>query len=206
MKPNPRFSKLASRESIDKTVKSLVQNGIEVKVTNSTQEAKKIVLSLLPKGTEVFTQTSVTLSTIGLDSDINESGKYNSVRNKLYSMDRNTQKNEMKKMGGVPDYSLGSAHAVTEEGHIFIASNTGSQLAAEAYGADRVIFVVGTQKIVANDREAIKRIYEYSLPLERERAKKAYGIISNVNKILIINGEVVPGRITVVLVKENLGF
>ncbi len=206
MKPNLKFSKLANQKSIDEAIKSLIQNGIEAKVAEDAKEAKTMVLKMIPKGSEVFTMTSVTLSTIGLDTAINESDKYISVRNKLYSMDNKTQKREMKKVGGAPEYSLGSAHAATENGHLLIASNTGSQLAAEAYGAKKVIFVVGTQKIVKDMDEAIKRIYEYSLPLERKRAKKAYGITSNVNKILIINREVVPGRITVVFVKENLGF
>jgi len=52
----------------------------------------------------------------------------------------------------------------------------------------------------------MKRIYEYSFPKENERAKKVYGMPSGVNKILIINKEVFPGRITVILVKEDLGY
>ena len=42
--------------------------------------------------------------------------------------------------------------------------------------------------------------------LEDVRAQKAYGVRSGVNKILIINKEVVPDRIVVILVKEKLGF
>lgn len=45
-----------------------------------------------------------------------------------------------------------------------------------------------------------------SSPLEDLRAREAYGIGSGINKVLIVNREVVPGRITVILVKEKLGF
>ena len=51
-----------------------------------------------------------------------------------------------------------------------------------------------------------RRVYEHALPLEDARAYEAYGIHSAVNKLLIINREITPGRITVVLVDEVLGF
>ena len=69
-----------------------------------------------------------------------------------------------------------------------------------------MIFVAGTQKIVKDNAEGLRRIYEYVLPLEDVRAQKAYGMHSNVSKILIINKEIVPERIIVILVKEKLGF
>jgi hypothetical protein len=50
------------------------------------------------------------------------------------------------------------------------------------------------------------RIYEYCFPLEDERARRAYGVPSGVNNILIINRVVAPGRVTTILVKERLGF
>jgi hypothetical protein len=89
-----------------------------------------------------------------------------------------------------------------------VASNTGSQLPAYVYGADNVIFVAGTQKIVPNLDTASKRVYEFVLPKESERANAAYHITTGsfVSKLLIINRELKPGRITVVLVKQHLGF
>ena len=149
--------------------------------------------------------TSVTLDAISVSSEINESGKYDPVRGKL--MDKNTPAREKRMFGAAPDFAIGSAHAVTEDGHIMVASNTGSQLPAYAYGAAKVIWIVGAQKIVKNIEEGFRRIYEYTLPLESERAKKAYGVAgSSVNKILIINKEVQPGRATVIFVNQALGF
>lgn len=121
-------------------------------------------------------------------------------------MDRNTQGREMAKLGAAPEWVVSSVHAVTQDGHLLIASNTGSQLSSEAYAGGKVIFVAGTQKVVKDTDEGIKRIYEHSFSLEDKRAQKAYGVHSGVNKILILNKEVMPGRITLILVKERLGF
>ena len=87
-----------------------------------------------------------------------------------------------------------------------IAAQSGSQLSPYAFSVARVIWVVGTQKIVRNLDEAFRRIREHCLPLEDARARKAYGVGSSINKILIIEREIVPNRITMVFVKEKLGF
>ena len=121
-------------------------------------------------------------------------------------MDRQTQADEIRRLSAAPDVMLGSVHAVTETGSLVTASNSGSQLGPYAAGAGRVILVVGTQKIVSDLDEGLRRIDEYAFPLEDARAQAAYGIHSGVNKVLIINREIAPGRITVVLVDEVLGF
>lgn len=201
-----KWTQLASEEEINQTTKALEANGIKTLVVENGKEAKKKVLEMIPQGAEVFTMTSMTLEDIGLDKEINESKKYNAVRPKLFAMDRNTQAREMAKLGAAPDWVVSSVHAVTQDGHLLIASNTGSQLSAEAYAGGKVVFVAGTQKIVKDTNDGMKRIYEHSFPLEDERAQKAYGMYSGVNKILIVNKEVMPERITLILVKEKLGF
>ena len=206
MKPNQKFSKLASEKAIATAVSSLERNGIKTIVTENSGQAKKEALDIIPAGAEVFTTTSQTAEVVSLAKEINESGEYSSVRNKLMEMNRSTQSREMAKLGAAPEFVVGSVHAVTEDGQLLIASASGSQLPAEAYSGGKVIFLVGTQKIVKNIQEGLRRIYEYSYPLEDERAQKAYGMRSGVNKILIINKEMTPGRITVILIKENLGF
>jgi hypothetical protein len=75
-----------------------------------------------------------------------------------------------------------------------------------ASGAGKVILLVGTQKIVPGLEDALRRVDEYAFPLEDARAQAAYGVHSGVNKVLIINREWVPGRMTVVLCDEVLGF
>jgi hypothetical protein len=204
-----KWNTLAPAELLDETIKNLKANGFKVIVTENALEAKDKILELIPEKTEVMTMSSETLRTTGIADAINNSPKFNSVRNKLNKMDRATQNREMQKLGAAPEYAVGSVHAVTSDGHVLIASNTGSQLPAYAYGSEHVIWVVGTQKIVKDNEEGIKRIYEYILPKESVRLAKQYqrpDLKSNVSKLLIVNKEFNPNRITIVLVKEELGF
>ncbi|MEK6933533.1 MAG: lactate utilization protein [Nanoarchaeota archaeon] len=203
---NNTWNELANDVVIKNTIESLKKNGINAELVKTRDEAKKKVLSLIPEGAEVMAMTSVSLDTINIPEEI-KSGNYNSVREKLYSMDRETHGRETQKLGAAPEYAIGSVNAVTEDGKVMIASNTGSQLSAYAYGSSKVVWVVGTQKIVKNIEEGMKRIYEHSLPLESERAKKAYGVPgSSVNKILIVNKEIQQNRIHIIFVNEQLGF
>lgn len=197
---------LATDQSIKNAIQALKENGIDAMAVDSGAQAKKKVLEMLPKGAEVMSMSSVTLETLGLDKEINESGNYDAVKPKLSKMDRRTQGTDMQKLGAAPVWTVGSVHAVTEDGKILIASNTGSQLGAYAYASSRVIWVVGTQKIVKNLDEGIKRIYDYVLPLEDKHMRKVYNIGSNVSKLLIINKEIKPGRLTLIFAKEKLGF
>lgn len=202
-----KWTRISDNKTLSVVLNSLKSNGIEALIIENKEEAKKKVLELIPKGAEVFTATSMTLDEIGILPEINESGDYDSVRNKLNSMNRTTQGEEMQKLGASPDWVIGSVHAITQNGEILIASNTGSQLSSYVYGSSHVIWVVGAQKIVKDIPEGEKRLYEYTLPLESERVKKAYGMPhSAVNKLLIISREVRPHRITILIVKQVLGF
>lgn len=202
--PNMAYAQLASDERIERAVKALEANGIRVILAANGEEAKQKLFELIPADAEVFTALSTTLETLSVPAEVDK--RYNSVRAKLATMDRATQGREMIKMGAVPEWMVGSVHAVTEDGTAVIASNTGSQLAGYAAAAAHVVWVVGTQKIVPNLDEAFKRVREYTYPREDERMLQLYGKNSNISKWLIVNKEVMPNRTTMILVKENLGF
>ena len=204
------FKEKASRESVEKTVKALTANGIEAFFVKNKEEAKAKVLSFLPKGAEVFAMTSVTLDTAGISKEINESGNYDAVKTRLFQMDPAKQGREMRKLGAAPDFVVGSAHAVSETGTVLVASLTGSQLPAYAYGGGTLIWVVGSQKIVKDTEEGFKRLNEHVVPLESVRARKAYNLPETFNsfpsKVLVFNKEIQPGRVKLIIVDEELGF
>ncbi len=202
-----KWTTLANHESLEKTIQALNGNGFDTLVVENGKEAKDKALEIIPKGAEVMNMTSVTVDSIGLAEEINDSGKFDSVKNKLAKMDRATQNLDMQRIGSAPQWAIGSVHAVTEEGNVLIGSNSGSQLPGYAYGASSVVWIVGTHKIVKSVDEGMKRIYDYVLPLEAERARKAYGVPGSfVSKLLIMNKENNPKRITLIFVKEALGF
>ncbi|TMF89994.1 MAG: hypothetical protein E6I07_03150 [Chloroflexi bacterium] len=201
-----RWGTRADELRVKRTVAALEANGISVLRASDAAEAKRIVLELIPEASQVHHGASQTLDLVGITDEIDKSGRYEPLRPRIWSMDRKTESDDIRRLGAAPDVMLGSVHAVTETGSLLTASMSGSQLGPYSSGAGRVILVVGTQKIVPDLEEGLQRIDEYSYTLEDARAQAAYGIRSAVNKILVINREIVPGRITVVLVDEVLGF
>jgi L-lactate utilization protein LutC len=161
---------------------------------------------LVPDGSEVFLGASVTLEKLGIKDEIDKSGRFDSLRPKIFAMNRETQGKEIRKLGGTPDFAAGSVHAVTEHGQVMIASNTGSQLGPYASGAGKVIWVVGAQKLVKDLDEGFRRIQEHCYPLEEVHMQQLYKLSTGVNKVLILNREIRPNRITMIIVKEEVGF
>ena len=201
-----RFGTVADDASVKRATAALEANGMTVLRAANPAEARRIVLDLLPEGAQVNHGASLSLEVAGIIEAVEKSGRYEFLRPRIRSMDRKTQADEIRRLGAAPDVMLGSVHAVTETGSLIAASMGGSQLGPYVSGAGRVILVVGTQKIVSDLEEGLRRVNDYAFLLEDARAQLAYGIHSAVNKVLIINREVVPGRITVVFVDEVLGF
>ncbi|MGB6500630.1 MAG: LUD domain-containing protein [Thermoplasmata archaeon] len=205
--PSARFERLPDASVVASTAQHLEANGFRVIVASSGTEARAAVEKLLPNGAEVFDSTSVTLDSTGISRMIQESGKYRPLRPTLLRLRAEGKKFEQRRLGSSPDFVVGSVHAITESGQVVVASGSGSQLAPYAFGAEHVVWVVGTQKIVRDLDEAFRRIYDYALPKESERVRAAYGIPgSSVSKLLIMNREFDAERITVVLVNERLGY
>jgi acyl-CoA hydrolase len=199
------FTTLPDEPTLAAIVVALEEHGFSVEAVDGLDAAREAVLARIPEGSSVMTNTSVTLAETGIADAINGGGRWESARNKMLALDFATQVQQMKAIGGQPDYALGSVHAITHDGTLVIASASGSQLASYAWGAANVIFVVGTQKLVPTLEAAHQRIYQHSLPLEDARAQAAYGQHSQVGKLLEIHQEL-PGRIHIVLVRQPVGF
>ncbi|HRP38037.1 MAG TPA: LUD domain-containing protein, partial [Candidatus Dojkabacteria bacterium] len=201
------WNKIADDATIMKTVKALEANQFLVTVVNNAIEAKKEIETLIPAGSQVMQMSSETLDNTGI-SDMINSDNFDAIKPKLWAKGENALSPQEKAIAAnLAKYSVGSLQAITGNGELVIASNTGSQMAAYVYGSEKVIFVVGAQKLVKDIDAAMKGIYGHVLPLESERVKKAYGMEkSNVSKLLIINKETQPERIHIVIVKESLGF
>lgn len=203
---NVGFGELASDEQIERAVRALRANNIEALVAENGEQARQMFFERIPAGAEVFLSSSVTLEALGIKEVVDISGQFDALRPRLRAMDRTTQGREIRKLSAGPDYAAGSVHAVTEDGRVLIASNSGSQLGPFVSGAGRVIWVVGAQKLVKDLDEGMRRLEEYVVPLEDIHMQQLYNARTNLSKLLIINKEVRPGRITMIIVKEELGF
>lgn len=200
------FDRAADPATLRQVADALVANRIEAEIVASPDAARERVLDLVPEGAAVLTATSRTLEASGITRELEESGRYRALRPVYLAMDRATQGDEIRRIRSAPDWIVGSVHAITADGALLIASQTGSQLAPYVYGAAHVIWVVGAQKVVADLAEGLRRIHEHAYPLEDRRSREAYGTPSGVNKLLVINAEGRPGRSRVILVEREIGF
>ena len=200
------WNKPADKKTIEEVIENLKPRRINAFFVKTGKEAKEKVLGLLPTGSRVMSASSETLKAIGLFDEIDNSGKYVSVRKEYMSFDHETEADKIRISRSTPDFIVGSVNAITKKGEAVIASNTGSQLAAYASGAGKIIWVIGAQKIVENLDDAFKRINDYVLPFESERLKKLFGVTSNVSQVLIFSKAVNPARVTIIFVNESLGY
>ena len=201
-----RYGTVAPDDRVRHATAALEANGFTVLRAADLEDAKRIVLGLIPEGAQVHHGASRTLDLTGITEALEQSGRFDPVGPRIRALDRPTQSDQIRRLAAAPDFMLGSVHAVTETGSLLAASMGGSQLGPYVSGAGKVILVVGTQKITADLEDGLRRIQEYAYPHEDARAQAAYGIRSAVNKVLIINREITPGRITVVFVDEVVGF
>jgi YkgG family uncharacterized protein len=196
---------VADEPTIRRVADALRANNIEVVVVDTGEQARDEVLSRIEPGSEVYSGKSLTLEEIGVFAALHEPGRFDAVRPKLQAMDRATHGREMRKLGSTPDTIVGSVQALTEDGVLVAASATGNQLAGYAAGAGRVILVVGGQKIVTDIDAALERIREVVFPYEDARVRATLGVGTKLEKILLLIGEWVVGRTTVILVREPVG-
>ncbi|WP_073925830.1 LUD domain-containing protein [Streptomyces sp. CB03911] len=200
------FAAPAPAERLERAVAALRANGFTAELLNDAAAARARVKELVPEGAEVFTGASETLRLSGIAQDIETDDRYRAVRPRVLAMDRATESDRIRRLVATPDVLLASVAAVTETGSLVIASGSGSQLPACAGGAARAIWVVGAQKVVPDLGTALRRVEEHALPLESVRAQAAYGRPSAVNRLLVLNAEPQPGRGTVLLLREAVGF
>lgn len=119
--PNKEFAKLASDAQIERVAKALEANGMKTLIAKNGEEAKRLVLNLVPQAAEVYANQSKTLEQLGLTAEFDKSGRYNAVRPKVLSLDRKTHAQEIRKLRSTPEYMVGSVQAVTEAGQVLTA-------------------------------------------------------------------------------------
>jgi L-lactate utilization protein LutC len=204
--PATSFADPAPAERLERAAAALSAHGFTVEILDDAAAARTRVQDLIPEGASVFTSASETLRLSGIDEDINASGRYAAVKPRVLAMDRATGADEIRRLLAVPDVVVGSVAAVTETGSLVVASGSGSQLPAYAGGAARAVLVVGAQKVVPDLPAALRRVEDHALPLESVRTQAAYGWPSAVNRLLILNADPYPGRSTVLLLREAIGF
>ena len=107
---NQEFNRLASNGQIAQTVRALEANGIHTIVVETAEDARKYIMSLIPAGVKVYNPPSRTVDQIGLRAAIESSTNFQSLHSRLHSLNRVTQRGEIRKLISSPDVVIGSVH------------------------------------------------------------------------------------------------
>ncbi|MDT3435749.1 lactate utilization protein [Haloarcula sp. 1CSR25-25] len=201
------LDELASEESIDETVENLEENGFDVIVVDSADDALTELQSLISAGASVMNGHSTTLEDIGFVEYLSEGDhEWESLPDEIWSIDDDAQRQAARRESQTADYFLGGINGISRTGELVAADRSGSRIGAYPFAAGNVVIVSGVNKIVPTLDDALDRLETVAYPLENERAKEAYGVESAIAKQLILRQELEDERTTVVLIRERLGY
>lgn len=204
------YAALPTLERIHRTVENVNARGIHAEFVETKEEALARVQAIIPPEVVVMTGGSVTLQQIGFEAIlISGQHPWRNFKADLLAEKDPVKQSAMRRQGTLAEYYLGSVNALAETGELVFASGTGSQLPAYAYTSRNVIWVAGAQKITPTLDDALRRVREYTLPLEDERQKKFGNKTgSYIGRILIFEHEpaFLRRNLTLILVNQVLGF
>lgn len=200
-----QYAKPATEQQLEAVAAKLRERNFEVVIVDDAEQARAEVMKRLPEGAEVHSAKSKTMEDLGVFKELMESESYDFLRKRTSKMDRSTQAREMRKLVAAPDYELGSVSAITEAGQMLVTSASGSQIGPYGGSAGRLIIVAGSQKIVPDLGTAMRRIEEHVFPYEDARLREQMGVGTKIARILIIERDFMPGRTTVILVRQPVG-
>ncbi len=200
-----------------RVIEGLEKRNMKGYFCQTVEEAKELILSLIPEGDSVSWGGGMSIRDTGLTKLVKECGKY-----KVLDRDEASSTEEMREIQRqalLCDTFLMSPNAMTEDGELVNIDGLGNRLAALCYGPKQVILLAGINKVMHSEEAAIERARNVAAPINIQRFPnnvtpcKKTGKCGNCigegcicRQILITRMSMVPDRIKVVLVNENLGF
>lgn len=202
-----KWNTIPSPEVVEKTVHEIERRGIHVILLQSGEEALSVLKRIIPPGAEVMTGSSTTLIEIGYEEYISQGQSgWKLVHAGITAENDDRKRAELRRKSVAADYFISGANAIASTGEIVACDASGSRVGAWPFAAGHLILVVGINKIVPTLEDGLNRIRQYAYRLENIRAQKAYGTPSMIGKCVILAHEKNEGRITLILVKEALGY
>jgi L-lactate utilization protein LutB len=201
------WNSLPSPEIVRQTMKSVEERGITVIPAADGDAALAALMNLIPPGAEIMTGSSTTLIEIGFDEYIG-SGKsgWKSLHAAVTSENDDKKRAELRRKSVTAEYFVSGANAISRTGEIVACDASGSRVGAWPFAAGHLVLVVGINKIAPSLELALQRVFQYAFRLENARAQRAYGTPSSIGKCVILAREKIPGRVTLILVSEALGY
>lgn len=201
------WNRIPLPDIVEETIKAIEKCGMKVIPVANGDEALAVIKSIIPRDAEVMAGSSTTLIEIGFDEYL-AGGKtgWNLLHARINAENDAAKRADLRRKSVTADYFISGANAIARTGEIVACDASGSRVGAWPVAAGHLILVVGINKIVPALEDALKRVRLYTSPLENTRAHKAYGVPSVLGKWVILANEKVEGRITLILIRESLGY
>jgi len=202
-----KWNTLPAPAIVDRTIRALKEHGITVIQVKTGDEALTTLQKLIPPGAEVMNGSSTTLIEIGYEEGSAEGNTgWKSLHAVIMAENDNKKRADLRRKSVTAEYFISGANAISETGEIIGCDASGSRVGAWPFAASHLIIVAGTNKIVPTLQDALERVWNYAFRLENARAQKAYGTPSTIGKCVILANEKIPGRVTLILISEALGY
>ena len=199
----------------NRVVKNLESRNMEAYFVKTKEEALKKALELIPEGSSISWGGTASAKEIGWLDAVHE-GNY-----EVYDREEAQTpelKNEIAHKALDCDFFIGSTNALAENGVMVNIDGNANRVAAFAFGPKNVLLIVGMNKVVKSEEDAMSRARNEAAPINAQR----FGLDTPCSKngmcydckspdciccqILITRYSRVAKRIKVILVDENLGF
>lgn len=208
----------------EKVIKNLERNNFNALVVESANDALEYIRKTIPEGAVVSNGGSVTLGQIGA-IDMLRKGNYKFLDRGADGLSRE-EIEDIFRRSFFADYYLMSANAITEDGMLYNVDGNSNRVSALLFGPEKVIVIAGKNKLVKNIDEAMLRVKTVAAPKNSARLNCATycnekGVCSCVDgdtfdgcdsdgriccNYVVSAKQRKRGRITVVIVNEELGY
>lgn len=201
---------------LNRVKEALIQNNMDARIVNTKEEVCAEIEKMIEKGASVNVGGSQSLFDCGvidllrkMDVEFHDRHNPDNTRDDL---------TRIYKQAFSDDYYLCSCNAITLNGELYNVDGRSNRVAAITYGPEHVILIVGKNKIVADLKEAEMRVKQIAAPancmrLQRNTPCVYKGECKDCNSedricctVTIHKKQMVKNRISVILVKEDLGF
>ncbi len=202
-----KWNLMPSEDVIASVVLAIEERGIKVLRARDEESALNEIKEIIPPGAEVMNGSSTTLIEIGFVDLLNSGGHgWKDYHRIITSENDEAKRKELRRRAVTAEYFLSGVNAIAMTGELVSCDATGSRVGAWPFAAKNLILVAGVNKLVPTLEEALRRIREYSYPLEDARAKKASGMPSTIGKCVILANERQSGRVALILIDDRLGY
>ena len=199
----------------NRVVKALESRNMEAYYVKTKEEALAKALELIPEGSSISWGGTMSAQEIGL-TDALHKGNYD-----VYDREQVETREEKEKIAHQAlncDFFIGSTNALSEDGVLVNVDGNANRVAAFAYGPKNVLLIVGMNKVVKTEADAMSRARNEAAPINAQRFGVDTPCVKNGRcfnckspqciccQILITRFSKVPKRTKIILVDENLGF